>query len=83
MIRVTVCKCPEGASLWEESAVDAATCRENLVGEETHRLLNVRLSLGSLETGCTTEWLFALQVAFVWGNLTTFYLEFRTGMYLT
>lgn len=65
MICVAVCKCPEGATLWEESAVDAATCTENLAGEETHRLLNVRLSLGSLETGCTTEQLFALQVAFV------------------
>lgn len=32
---VTVCKCPEGVSLWEEGVVDETTRRENLAGEET------------------------------------------------
>lgn len=35
MFCVTVCKCPEKASLWEEGVnVDETTRRENLAGEE-------------------------------------------------
>lgn len=50
------------------------TRRENLAGEGD-RLLSVGTSLGKLQTGCTTEELFALQVGFGQEHLTNFFSE--------
>lgn len=49
---VTVCKCPEGARLWEEGVnVDETTCRENLAGEEA------RAAQCGQQSGKAGDWL--------------------------